>query len=149
MDDVEYKFNLITMFHVLEHIPHQVKILKALKKKLNKNGKIIIEVPHAKDFLIECLNIKEFKNFTFWSEHLVLHTIKSLEKVIKKAGFKKIKLIYFQRYNINNHFGWIIKGKPGGHDFYKKLFGKNFQERYEVFLKKKGYTDTIIATAEN
>ena len=46
------KFDLVTMFHVLEHIPHQVNTLKLIHSKLRKNGKIIIEVPHAEDFLI-------------------------------------------------------------------------------------------------
>ena len=45
-------FDLITMFHSLEHIPYQLKTLKILKSKLKKNGKIIIEVPHAQDYLI-------------------------------------------------------------------------------------------------
>ena len=46
------KFDVITMFHVLEHIPYQVKTLKNIKKRLKKGGKVIIEVPHAEDFLI-------------------------------------------------------------------------------------------------
>ena len=40
------------MFHVLEHIPYQIETLKVLKSKLKNKGKIIIEVPHAEDFLI-------------------------------------------------------------------------------------------------
>lgn len=59
------------MFHVLEHIPHQLETLKILRKKLKKNGKIIIEVPHSEDFLLEFDELIEFKHFTFWSEHLI------------------------------------------------------------------------------
>ena len=70
------------MFHVLEHIPYQIDTLKILKSKLKKGGKIIIEVPHAEDFLILQEELKEFKNFTFWSEHLILHTYKSLKSIL-------------------------------------------------------------------
>ena len=40
------------MFHVLEHIPYQIDTLKLVNSKLKKGGKIIVEVPHAEDFLI-------------------------------------------------------------------------------------------------
>ena len=47
ISDFDIKFDTITLFHVLEHIPEQVSFLKSLKSKLNKNGHIIIEVPSA------------------------------------------------------------------------------------------------------
>ena len=90
-NDINYfkkKFDIITMFHVLEHIPYQVSTLKLLKSKLKNKGKIIIEVPHAEDFLILQDNLEEFKKFTFWSEHLILHTYRSLKTVLFKSGFK-------------------------------------------------------------
>ena len=55
---------IIFLFYVLEHIPTQIVILKRIKKK-KKNGVVIIEVPHAKDFLIETLNLKCFKILHF------------------------------------------------------------------------------------
>ncbi len=141
-------FDIITMFHVLEHSPYQVKILKSLKSKLNPKGKIIIEVPHAEDFLILQDELQEFKDFHFWSEHLVLHTKNSLKYVLKKAGFKKIKVYYYQRYNFSNHLGWFLNRKPGGHNLYKKNINKNLNEAYCENLKKLGQTDTLIAIAE-
>jgi len=151
-DDLNYigsKFDIITMFHVLEHIPYQLKVLKNIKKKLKNKGKIIIEVPHAQDFLLEILNLESFKKFTFWSEHLVLHTEKSLKKLLKEAGYKNIKINFYQRYNLNNHFGWMLKNKPGGHKIYKNLFKNKLKEKYENFLINKKLSDTLIAIAEN
>ena len=92
-----------------------------IKSKLKNKGKIIIEVPHAEDFLILQNELKEFKNFTFWSEHLILHTYKSLETVLLNSGFKKIKINFFQRYNFSNHLGWFLRRKPGGHEIYNKI----------------------------
>ena len=144
----ERKFDIITMFHVLEHIPYQIETLKALKSKLKKKGKIIIEVPHAEDFLILQDELKEFKNFTFWSEHLILHTYKSLKTILIKSGFKKIKIEYYQRYNFSNHLFWFLKKKPGGHNFYKKIISNKLNLSYCENLKKLGQTDTLIAIAE-
>ena len=49
--DVVKKFDLITMYHALEHIPDPVKTFKLLYKLLNKDGILFIEVPNieAKD----------------------------------------------------------------------------------------------------
>ena len=136
------------MFHVLEHMPYQVDILKVLKSKLKNKGKIILEVPHAEDFLILQDELNEFKNFIFWSEHLILHTMKSLKTVLLKSGFKKINIQYYQRYNFSNHLGWLIKKKPGGHKFFKKIISDNLNLAYCENLKKLGQTDTLIAIAE-
>ena len=143
-------FDVITMFHVLEHIPYQVETLKLLKSKLKKNGKIIIEVPHAEDFLILQDELKEFKNFTFWSEHLILHTFKSLKTILLLAGYKKININFYQRYNFSNHLGWFLKRKPGGHYFYKdkECFGKQLNNSYIKNLIRLRQTDTLIAVAQ-
>ena len=148
ISQINQKFDFITLFHVLEHIPNQIIILKKIRKKLKKNGKIIIEVPHAKDFLIETLNLKSFKNFTFWSEHLILHTEESLRKILDIAGFKIINFEYLQRYNINNHFKWIIENKPNGHNDYKGMFNDKIIKRYNQFLQNIKQTDTILVTAK-
>ncbi len=144
----EKKFDIITMFHVLEHIPYQVETLKMLKSKLKTKGKIIIEVPHAEDFLILQDELKEFKNFTFWSEHLILHTYKSLRTILAKSGFKKINIQFYQRYNFSNHLGWFLRRKPDGHNFYKGAVSEKLNQSYCENLKKLGQTDTLIAIAE-
>jgi 2-polyprenyl-3-methyl-5-hydroxy-6-metoxy-1,4-benzoquinol methylase len=146
LNNLNEKYDIITMFHVLEHIPYQIETLKELKKKLTKNGKIIIEVPSADDLL---LKLKEFKKFTFWSEHLILHTENSLRKILKVSGFKKISIKYYQRYNFSNHLGWFIKRMPGGHDFYKNISDAKINKDYSDYLIRRKSTDTLIAIASN
>ncbi len=41
-----------TLFHVFEHLTDPVGTLKSLRSKMSQGAKVIIEVPHAKDFLI-------------------------------------------------------------------------------------------------
>ena len=141
------KFDLITMFHTLHYIPDQVQTLKILKNKLSQNGKIVIEVPNAEDFLLGEDLIPEFKKFTFCKESLIWHTETSLKKFLKVAGFKKVKIKLIQRYGLNNHLGWFLYRKPGGHNFFKKKLGHNLKENYKKFLIKNKITDTLFAIA--
>ena len=46
LSDVDDKFNVITMFHALEHIPSPVKTFELLFSLLEKDGHLLIEVPN-------------------------------------------------------------------------------------------------------
>lgn len=142
-------FDIITLFHSLHYLPNQIETLKKLKKKLNKNGKIIIEVPNANDVLISQFKLKSFKDFTFCKESLIWHTEKSLFLFLIHAGYKKIQILKVQRYNLNNHLGWILKNKPAGHKFFKNLIkDKKILINYSKYLIKNNLNDTLIAIAK-
>ena len=147
LENNKLKFDVITMFHVLEHLPNQINILKRLRQNLDNNGKIIIEVPSASDLLISFKNLKSFKKFTFWSQHIILHTRDSLKKVLKASGFKNIRVINFQRYDLNNHLGWFLNNSPGGHLIFKDIYDEELNAAYSDFLVRKNKTDTLIAIA--
>ena len=48
--DVVGKFDVITMFHVMEHIPDPIKTFKKLYDLLNEDGFLFIEVPNIESF---------------------------------------------------------------------------------------------------
>lgn len=51
LDDLEdMKFDVITLWHVLEHIPNYKEVLTKLKSRLNKNGLLVIAVPNYKSY---------------------------------------------------------------------------------------------------
>lgn len=141
-------FDVITLFHVFEHIQNPRQFLEIVFRKLKKGGIILIEVPHAKDALIDFYQSNAFKNFTFWSQHLILHTKESLTTYLKVAGFKKIKISNYQRYDMSNHLYWLSQNKPGGHMIWKKQFGAALLKEYDKFLCKKNLSDTLIAYAK-
>lgn len=141
------KFDVITLFHVFEHLSRPIETLVELKDRLNKNGRIIIEVPHARDFLIETAHCESFKEFTFWSEHLILHTKNSLDKFVRQAGFDKISISGYQRYPLSNHLHWLALGKPGGHKHWSHLNNPELENSYEKLLQSIDQTDTLVATA--
>lgn len=147
--DVGYTnhFDLVTLFHVFEHFDEPLKELLEIKTKMVDGGKILIEVPHANDFLIGFLDSDDFKKFTFWSEHLILHTRTSLEKMLSYAGFKNIVIKGVQRYPLANHLYWLRNKKPGGHVTWSELRSKDLDVAYENMLAQLDMTDTLIASA--
>ena len=139
---------VVTLFHVLEHLPDPVKVLTGIRKKMADSGKIIIEVPHANDFLISFLELEQFREHSFWSEHLILHTRQSLKALMEKSGFRNVAIEGFQRYPLSNHLYWLCKGKPGGHKEWSQLNTKDLTESYGRTLNALDMTDTLICIAE-
>jgi len=141
-------FDIITLFHVFEHLKDPLDVLQQAYDKLEVGGKIIIEVPHANDFLFSFLDLEEFKQFTFWSEHLVLHNRGSLKAFLDKVNFKNIVISGFQRYNLANHLHWLKEKQPSGHIKWSMLSTDQLDNAYSSMLEKIDRTDTIIAIAE-
>ena len=142
------KFDVITMFHVLEHIKNPQNILDELKNILNKNGKIIIEVPNTSDALLSLYDCKSFSDFTHWSCHLWGFNDKNLKALLKGFGFKKIRIKKIQRYNFLNHIRWIFYHQPNGHKTFNKYYSFIADCLYVLFLKLTSKTDTIVAICE-
>ena len=137
------------MFHVLEHLEDPISNLLSIHENLENGGKLIVEVPHANDFLIKNMNLQKFIDFTLWSQHLILHTQDSLKKFLLKAGFKNITTFGVQRYPLSNHLYWLSNGLPGGHKTELNLLDtEELNESYENSLKKIDATDTLVAIAE-
>jgi len=149
IEDVQHMtFDVITLFHVFEHFTQPLATLNRIIELLKPGGKIIIEVPHANDFLISFLGLEYFKAFTFWSEHLILHTRKSLEAFLSHAGLGGISIQGFQRYPLANHLHWLARHKPGGHIAWSHLNPQALEQAYADMLAKLDQTDTLIAIAE-
>ena len=107
--------DIIVSFHVLEHLPNPLDTLSELIEKVASGGQILIEVPHAKDFLLSSVDCEAFKEFTLWSQHLVLHTRESLRRTLEYVGLEDIQIEGVQRYPLSNHLNWLANGKTGGH----------------------------------
>ncbi|MBG6147616.1 class I SAM-dependent methyltransferase [Roseibium album] len=135
-------------FHVLEHIPDPLQVLADLSAILKSGGIIVVEVPHADDFLLSQLKSDPFRKFTLWSQHLILHTRDSLHRMLKFAGFTDIVIDGVQRYPLSNHLKWLAEGQPGGHKgVLSALDTPELSSAYEAALRKIDATDTLVAVA--
>lgn len=136
-------------FHVIEHLPNPLETLKLLKEKIVSGGMLVIEVPHANDFLLSTLKNDDFKQFTLWSQHLILHTRESLFRMLSYVGFEDIKIEGVQRFPLSNHLGWLANGKAGGHKSILSLIDSQaLTSAYSDSLARMNATDTLIAIAK-
>lgn len=148
LDEIENdSFDIVTMFHVLEHLGDPDGILKSLSRVLIPGGRLLVEVPHARDALFTLYDCEAFKRFTFWSEHLVLHTRQSLALLLGSAGFSGDQIMSFQRYPLANHLYWLARGLPGGHEVWSALNSAELESSYLSVLSKIDRSDTLIALA--
>ena len=138
------KFDVITAFHVIEHLKDPVAFLKLISQYLKKDGRIFLEFPNANDALVSLYNSKEFAKFTYWSCHLMLFTNKSIKKIVQKAGLNCVNISQVQRYPLSNHMFWLAKGCPGGHEIWEFLNGDMINSEYAKKLAEKGMCDTIF-----
>lgn len=139
------RFDLASLFHVFEHMTRPLKELQAIHALLVPGGKVVVEVPHAGDALITRYACMPFRNFTFWSEHLVLHTRVSLSRYLELAGFRDVQVSGIQRYPLANHLFWLSQGAPGGQARWPDLRSGPVEEAYAALLDKADLTDTLVA----
>lgn len=146
----EAMYDVITLLHVLEHVPDFRAKLKQMRRHLKRNGRgtIIVEVPHANDFLIDKLCCAGFRRFTLWSQHLILHTRDSLRRTLVDAGFKNVTIESVQRYSVSNHLKWLSDAQPGGHKSILSVFETpDLTAAYSHALSKIDACDTLVAIA--
>jgi SAM-dependent methyltransferase len=80
--DTEARFDVIALFHVVEHLEDPVGVLAALRPKLASGGRLFIEVP---DFMGPWrIPFTEFLRL----EHLYNFSPETLRRVLARAGFR-------------------------------------------------------------
>ena len=140
------KYDIITAFHVVEHLKNPKQILKDLSQLLTENGEMIVEVPNSDDALLTLYENRTFQNFTYWSQHLFLFNAKTMASLVKQSGLGLNWIKHIQRYPLSNHLYWLSKNKPGGQNIWSFLNNNRLDVEYEYQLSLKGKTDTIMAS---
>lgn len=87
------KWDVISFFGVLEHIPDPMKALKICNSMLKKNGIIAIDVPNYNSVstYVQKLTQKPNRHLSPHS-HIMLFTLQSLKFALKKSGFIPISV---------------------------------------------------------
>ena len=141
------KYDVIFMFHVIEHLVDPISYLSKLRTYLAKDGMIVIECPNARDALLSLYRNKSFKKFYYWSQHLFYFRKRDLIRIIQESGFLLIRSRLCQRYSYDNHLRWIIKGRGGGHKLWSFIRLAGLETLYASFLSLFGSNDTILIEA--
>jgi len=83
------EYDIVAMFHVLEHLEHPLEFLKKVYKTLKSGGIIVIEVPD-----IGSLGYKIHKQKWWYIQpgHLFYFSKDTLIRILKEAGYKVLKI---------------------------------------------------------
>jgi len=96
-------YDVITLFHVLEHLEDPKGFLVDLKESLGEGGRLVIEVPNLDGFGFGKFGAEWFY---LQREHLYYFNEKSLISLLERAG-----------YTVEKHYcfgGFLVtKGRPG------------------------------------
>ena len=106
-------FDIIQLKQVLEHIYQPKKLLAEIRRILNKNGILIIDVPNQKGLIPKIKILLNYPNneygFLQPLRHLYAYTAKSLKYLLEKNNFKIIN--YFTSYPGNSTYCPLYKQK--------------------------------------
>jgi len=115
IDDLSKKYDVITLWHVLEHIPNVDEIIEKLKQKLNPNGIILVAVPNFKSF--DAVYYKKYWAAYDVPRHLWHFSPKSIERLFQKHKMevKAQKPLYFD-------------------SFYVSLLSEKYKRKHQCFM---------------
>ena len=142
------KYDLITAFHVVEHLIDPKVMLQQLSSSLSGGGRLIVEVPSSEDALLTLFDNGPFQHFTYWSQHLYLFNAETLRKLAEQAGLRVLSIQQFQRYPLSNHLHWLSMGVSGGHKKWGFLDSPELNSAYANALAAIGKCDTLIGHFE-
>ena len=140
----EETFDLVVMFHVLEHLPDPVAFLRSLPELLRAGGKAVIEVPNRDDALVSLYEILAYQRFYYQKAHLLYFSPDTLKRTLDRSGFGA-EIRGLQRYDLSNHIRWMLTGEPGGQGFYDSTLPDAVGAGYAEALVRAGRSDTLWA----
>jgi SAM-dependent methyltransferase len=120
LSDLEsYSFDVITLWHVLEHVPNLEEYLKELKRLLKPSGKIIIAVPNFKSF-----------DANFYGRHWAAYDVPrhiwhfSKTSIDKLFAEKQMKLVEVLPMKLDGFYVSLLseKYKTGSMNFVRAFF---------------------------
>lgn len=97
LEDMQLKdndYDIVTLWHVIEHLPDPLKVLKQIHRTLKDKGLLFVATPNE-DFWYMRKNPKRAdrvrEDLIKVEGHLYFFTAETLKKMMEKAGFKVIK----------------------------------------------------------
>lgn len=131
----KYKYDLITMYHVLEHLIEPDKKLKHLVSLLKDDGHMFISTPEWFDTLEEASG-SEIKTFEHWfhKDHINVFSKTSIKNLFKKCGLEIVwedHITYGQTYLLKKISADVFSEMT----FQNEMVVENWEEQNEKLNK--------------
>ena len=137
-------FDIVTLWHVLEHLPNLEKQIVVLSGLVKKGGSLIIAVPNFKSY--DAKHYKEYWAAYDTPRHLWHFSKSSINKLFEPNGFEVIetKPMYFDSFYVSflsekykgNKLFWFKGGLVGLISNINALFTGEFSSLIYVLRKK-------------
>ncbi len=136
---IKREFDIITMWHVLEHVTELNQTVIQLNRLLNKNGKVIIAVPNYKSY-----DSSFYKKY--WAAydlpiHLYHFSKESISKLFENHGFSLVKT---KGMKYDSYYVSMLseEHKIGIKNIFRAFIIGSISNCL-AFLTKRGYSSTI------
>ena len=102
-------FNVITMWHVLEHLHSPLETLQEIYRLLTDNGSLFIEVPNNASIVTRIFR----SNWFAWDlpRHLCHFSPVSITKLLNRARFKGVKVRHLSKNTVRNSMAYWLEGR--------------------------------------
>ena len=108
VDGLKYlgKYDVVTLWHVIEHLPDPWKVLEAISIKLNPGGFLVLAAPNPDSF--QFFLLRRYWPHVDAPRHLSLISLPLLTKQLLSLGFKPVLSTTKDQGTLGwNTFGWI------------------------------------------
>ncbi|BCM25280.1 class I SAM-dependent methyltransferase [Methyloradius palustris] len=127
------QFEVVVAADVLEHVYEPLKVLKSIKELLDKDGYMVISLPHAGHSVVHaCLFDEDFEYLDFGlldRTHIRFFGIKNIQKLFEDAGMKIVHAEFVVRNPEHTEFSkrWAKTSKELRDALAKNPFGLIYQ----------------------
>lgn len=137
------KVDVITTFDVIEHVEDPIKFITDIFDLLSEEGQAIIGTPTEAPVMRELLGEIFEKKLLFSTQHMWIFSEKNLKLIAENVGFKKVKVKYYQRYGLDNLFGWLIEKEPCS-NIRNSIITETFDNVWKNECNRIGLSDYIV-----
>ena len=144
LDEVPDSIDVITLFHVLEHVAAPWALLAGLRRRFVHAAHFVIEVPNTAEALNTIFENAAYGRNHFNSEHVYYFTAATLRRMVERAGLEVVIETQLQRYTLANTFGWLVNGRGGGQDLWPRFNDPALNQAWEAVLTEAGVADSLF-----
>lgn len=131
--------SLITLWHVLEHIPDLNNIFSILKSRLSSNGKFLIAVPNSNSF--DAIHYKKYWAAYDVPRHLYHFSMNTMMQFLQHHGLKIYKTIPMK---LDSYYVSLLSEKSiNGKNNYIKSFINGYKSNVYANKNKNNYSSLI------
>ena len=142
------KFDIVTMFHVVEHLADPIGFCKSALKYLSDDGYLVVEVPNSRDLMLGAC--AAYCSFWWQRAHLGYYDADLLRRVLTEAHYSTVEVVGVQRFGLDNMMNWLVNGKPQleSPSFETKGPHEWLEQSYKSHLEATLQCDTLLAVAQ-